>query len=117
MKSVGPLTKSFSPENEQIELACEVSLGVPGLPMLPGGPITSPARAALAPAPARAAAQSAAARNDCLRIDTSPSRSGRLLSTCQRRPAKIVRFRAPQVNVVGVDLSQRPVLVWSRCGP
>ena len=30
MKSVGPLTKSFSPENEQIELACDTSLCVPG---------------------------------------------------------------------------------------
>src|SRR5438552_15446390 len=48
MKSVGPLTKSFSPEKTQIELACDVAAGlsVPGWPMLPGGPFTSPAKAA-----------------------------------------------------------------------
>ena len=39
MKSVGPLTKSFSPEKTQIELAGDVAarLSVPGWPMLPGG--------------------------------------------------------------------------------
>src|SRR5215211_7734072 len=57
---------SFSPEKTQIELACEVaaSFGVP----LPGGPITSLAKAALALAPARAAVQTATASNDFLRI-------------------------------------------------
>src|SRR6266536_2968260 len=63
---------SFSPENTQIELACDVaaSFGV----RLPGGPITSLAKAALAPAPVRAAVQTATASNDFLRIAFLPSR-------------------------------------------
>jgi hypothetical protein len=67
MKSVGPLTKSFSPEKEQIELACDVSLGVPGWVTLPGGPVTSPAKAAPALAPATATAHTAAANIDFFR--------------------------------------------------
>src|SRR6266542_3476680 len=57
---------SFSPEKTQIELACDVaaSFGV----RLPGGPITSLAKAALALAPVRAAAQTATASNDLLRM-------------------------------------------------
>ena len=57
---------SFSPEKTQIELACDVaaSFGV----RLPGGPITSLAKAALALAPVRAAAQTATATNDLLRM-------------------------------------------------
>src|SRR5215208_6304884 len=57
---------SFSPEKTQIELASEVaaSFGVP----LPGGPITSLAKAAPALAPVRAAVQTATASNDFLRM-------------------------------------------------
>ena len=57
---------SFSPEKTQIELACDVaaSFGV----RLPGGPITSLAKTALALAPVRAAVQTATASNDFLRI-------------------------------------------------
>ena len=60
---------SFSPEKTQIELACDVAatFGVG----LPGGPITSPAKAALALAPASAAVQTAAASIDFLRIFVS----------------------------------------------
>src|SRR5436190_399362 len=66
---------SFSPEKTQIEFACEVAakFSVP----LPGGPITSLAKAALALAPARAAvqtAQTATASNGFLRIAYLPSR-------------------------------------------
>src|SRR6266498_5408929 len=63
---------SFSPEKTQIELACEVAakFSVP----LPGGPITSLAKAALALAPARAAVQTATASNGFLRIAYLPSR-------------------------------------------
>ena len=51
MKSVGPLTKSFSPEKEQIEFECAgaaVAMAstcscVRG--SVPGGPLTSPAKA------------------------------------------------------------------------
>lgn len=64
---------SFSPEKTQIELACDVaaSFGV----RLPGGPITSLAKAALALAPVRAAVQTATASNDFLRIAYLPSRA------------------------------------------
>jgi hypothetical protein len=57
---------SFSPEKTQIELACDVAatFSVP----LPGGPITSLAKAALALAPVRAAVQTATASNDFLRM-------------------------------------------------
>src|SRR5436190_1482451 len=57
---------SFSPEKTQIEFACEVAakFSVP----LPGGPITSLAKAALALALARAAVQTATASNGFLRI-------------------------------------------------
>jgi len=60
---------SFSPEKTQIELACDVAatFGV----RLPGGPITSLAKAALALAPARAAVQTATASNGFLRMLTS----------------------------------------------
>src|SRR6266540_3361188 len=63
---------SFSPEKTQIEFACEVAakFSVP----LPGGPITSLAKAALALAPARAAVQTATASNGFLRIAYLPSR-------------------------------------------
>jgi hypothetical protein len=61
---------SFSPEKTQIEFACDVAavLGV----KVPGGPITSPAKAELAPAPASAAVQTATASNDFLRIAFLP---------------------------------------------
>src|SRR6266516_8033278 len=63
---------SFSPEKTQIEFACEVAakFSVP----LPGGPITSLAKAAFALAPARAAVQNATASNGFLRIAYLPSR-------------------------------------------
>src|SRR6266516_1304224 len=63
---------SFSPEKTQIEFACEVAakFSVP----LPGGPITSLAKAALALAHARAAVQTATASNGFLRIAYLPSR-------------------------------------------
>ena len=61
---------SFSPEKTQIELACVVAatFGV----RLPGGPITSLAKAALALAPVSAAVQTATASNDFLRIAFLP---------------------------------------------
>jgi len=67
---------SFNPLYAQIELACSgapVLLPEPenGTPGVPGGPATSPARAALAPA-IRAAAHSAAARIDLLPIPYLP---------------------------------------------
>ena len=57
---------SFSPEGTQIELACDVAatFGV----RLPGGPITSLAKAALALAPVSAAVQTATASNGFMRI-------------------------------------------------
>src|SRR6266542_2662852 len=60
---------SFSPEKTQIELACDVAatFSVP----LPGGPITSLAKAALALAPASAAVQTATASNGFMRMLTS----------------------------------------------
>jgi hypothetical protein len=63
---------SFSPEKTQIELACDVAavLGV----KVPGGPITSPAKAALALAPVSAAVQTATTSNGFLRIAYLPSR-------------------------------------------
>jgi hypothetical protein len=63
---------SFSPEKTQIEFACEVAAKFSVL--LPGGPITSLAKAALALAPARAAVQTATASNGILRIAYLPSR-------------------------------------------
>ena len=121
MKSVGPLTKSFSPENEQIELACVVSLGVPGLPMLPGGPITSPANAAPALAPATATAHSAAANIDFFRsIALSPSKWTPFFGA---RPDNVQRWRHAGQRGVSrsgarpVDHPDRSVLLWSRSAP
>jgi hypothetical protein len=53
---------SFSPEKTQIEFACDVAARF-GL-RLPGGPITSLAKAAPAPAAVSAAVQTATATND-----------------------------------------------------
>jgi hypothetical protein len=68
---------SFCPEKEQIEL--EFVTAPVGFPWLengtfgvPGGPVTSPARAELALAPASAAVQTATASNDFLRIGFLP---------------------------------------------
>jgi hypothetical protein len=61
---------SFSPEKTQIELACNKAASF-GL-RLPGGPITSLAKAALALAPVRAAVQTATASNDFLCIAYLP---------------------------------------------
>src|SRR5215204_2836041 len=75
---------SFSPEKTQIELACDVAatFSVP----LPGGPITSLAKAALALAPVSAAVQTATASNGFLRIATS------YLETPRRRKQHLGRF-------------------------
>ena len=75
-KSIGPSAgfMSFSPEKAQIELAWATApVGVfpepeNGTPAVPGGPLTSPATAALALAPARAAVQTATASNGFLII-------------------------------------------------
>ncbi len=75
-KSIGPSAgfMSFSPEKAQIELAWATApVGVfpepeNGTPAVPGGPLTSPATAALALAPARAAVQTATASNGLLII-------------------------------------------------
>jgi uncharacterized membrane protein YfcA len=83
MVSVGPwsTSMSFSPEKAQIEFAWSrtpVGPDVPGIGGVvsvlgvPGGPLTSPARAALALAPARAAVQTATASNDFLCIAYLP---------------------------------------------
>jgi hypothetical protein len=67
---------SLSPEKAQIELAwAGAPVGTPdpefGTPGVPGGPITSPAKAAFAPSPATAAAHSTVA-SDLLSILSSP---------------------------------------------
>ena len=61
---------SFSPEKAQIELACDAAADSVSVP---GGPITSPAKAVLHPAPARAAVQTATASVNFLRWLSSPS--------------------------------------------
>src|SRR4051794_41913570 len=84
MVSVGPCagSRSFSPEKAQIEFAWSrtpfwpdvggVGTGFVGLLGVPGGPFTSPAKAAVALAPTSAAVQSATTSNDFLCIATSP---------------------------------------------
>jgi uncharacterized membrane protein YfcA len=84
MVSVGPwpTIMSFSPEKAQIEFAWSrtpvgpdvpgIGIGFVGVLGVPGGPFTSPAKAALALAPARAAVQTATASNDFLRITYLP---------------------------------------------
>lgn len=71
MLSIGPSSGfiSFSPLNEQIEFAWSgASVGTPepepGTPGVPGGPITSPAKAALALPPTTAVEQTATAHNN-----------------------------------------------------
>jgi hypothetical protein len=81
MVSGGPSTMSFSPEKTQAEFAW------PGAPVgppaggiasdgsalgVPGGPFTSPAKAAVALAPASAAAQAATASSGLMRIYVYP---------------------------------------------
>src|SRR5215208_3330479 len=109
---------SFSPEKTQIELACDraASFGV----RLPGGPITSLAKAALALAPVSAAVQTATASNGFfLRIffrllsanaevrirpyaSVTPPRSGRFLtrggSQAVRRKSRIPPGSDPRTN-------------------
>jgi hypothetical protein len=67
--------KSFSPENAQIELACAgAAVGVcepePTTPTVPGGPITSPARAEPAPTAITASPQTMVASIDLMCIRT-----------------------------------------------
>jgi hypothetical protein len=92
---------SFSPEKTQIELACVVAarFGV----RLPGGPITSLPKAALALAPARAAVQTAAASIDLLRICSSFPKCGNALVTLTGRLlARTRRF----VTILGRFVTQ-----------
>jgi hypothetical protein len=56
--------KSFNPEKAHIEALGFTPLGLPA----PGGPVISPATAALAPAPTTAAAQAATANKRTLPI-------------------------------------------------
>lgn len=77
MLSSGPWFMSFSPLKEQIELEFENAPvwfpePEPKTPGVPGGPCTSPARAAPAAPPATATAHTAAAKNDLVRICLSP---------------------------------------------
>src|SRR5215213_9307606 len=104
--SVGPSTMSFSPEKTQAEFAwSSACVGPPagGIASVgsvlgvPGGPFTSPARAALALAPTTSAAvQAATAINDFLRIYLPP---------CKSAPGL-----APLFNLKAVDkLRQAPL--------
>ncbi len=86
MVSVGPSTMSFSPEKTHAEFAWSCACvgppvggiaGVVSVLGFPGGPFTSPARAALALAPTSAAVQAATPSNDLKRILTSTSRRPR----------------------------------------
>ena len=82
MVSVGPSTMSFSPEKTHAEFAWSCACvgppaggiaGVVSVLGFPGGPFTSPARAALALAPTSAAVQAAIPSNGLKRIHTSNS--------------------------------------------
>ena len=82
MVSVGPSTMSFRPEKTHAEFAWSSACvgppaggiaGVVSVLGFPGGPFTSPARAALALAPTSAAVQAAIPSNDLKRILTSNS--------------------------------------------
>jgi hypothetical protein len=75
MVSICPFSarKSFKPEKAQIELACAgapvlLSEPEPMTPGVPGGPFTSPAKAAPALAPTTATPQSAVAKKDFVRM-------------------------------------------------
>src|SRR5687767_9501254 len=77
MVSVGPSTMSFSPENTHAEFAWSAALVGPpagGIASegsalgVPGGPFTSPARAAVALAPITAAVQTTTTSNGFLLI-------------------------------------------------
>src|SRR6266511_2810057 len=104
---------SFSPEKTQIELSCDVAatLSVP----LPGGPITSLAKAALALAPVSAAVQTATASNDFLRIaDLLPfgpggvaSVTGADLSSTLSNPAGQLRHRPRSITEAVFSEGQR----------
>jgi hypothetical protein len=84
MLSVGPSAgfKSFSPEKAHAEFAWSgaavspdaggIGIGFVGELGVPGGPFTSPAKAAVALAPTSAAVQSASASNDFLCIAYLP---------------------------------------------
>jgi hypothetical protein len=108
---------SFSPEKTQIELACDVaaSFGV----RLPGGPITSLAKAALALAPARAAVQTATASNDFLRIASSHLGTPRGLASIARFVIDAPVFRSSGANYIAhvVSLLGRRSARWEAFGP
>jgi hypothetical protein len=101
---------SFRPEKEQIEFefagaavamasTCSCVRG-----SVPGGPLTSPAKAAPAVRLKEAAAQRAAA-NFLWRIDVPPHLAA--IVAAVEDPAKILRTPRAEVKRAGVDLSQR----------
>src|SRR5215207_598678 len=74
MASTWPCTKSFRPLNEHSEAATPdlIGVGVPGAekrsPIVPGGPVISPAKAGAALRPASAVTQTATASDDLVCI-------------------------------------------------
>jgi hypothetical protein len=112
MKSIGPwpTIMSFRPEKEQIEFECAGAAVAMASTCscvrgpVPGGPLTSPAKAAPAVRLKKTAAQIPAA--NFLRIDLPPHLAA-LVAAFERSPRKILRAPPREVKRVGVDLSQR----------
>jgi hypothetical protein len=128
MLSIGPCSgfKSFNPLKAQIELACAgapVSTPEPekATSGVPGGPVTSPARAALVLIPVTATAKTVAASKRILRIfriPYLPFRSGRNFVPGETNTATIgpsTRQEVPATVLEGRQVGTRLLHSW-RCG-